>query len=251
MKQTDVYKRKSLDTASKSDGLATESLQYSSKSLATSSTTPSGVSEEHLVTKSLQYSRTSVATSGAPSSGAYDDRLVVKLLCNYRSHPEILKIPNESFYDGELLPCADKVARTMLSSWSELPGRGFPLVFHGVVGRDEREERSPSFFNVDEIAVVMQYVAKLMDLHRPKISQEQIGIISPYRKQVLYILRAMTSHTLNANCMYVFICLSVYLFVCLCLSGLIQLVIRKHIKLAAFLKQTCYFNLSTVHSKCR
>ena len=49
--------------------------------------------------------------------------------------------------------------------------------------------------------------------------------------------------------MYVRISLSVYLFVCLCLSGLIQLIIRKHIKvvsidgllalLAACLKQTC------------
>jgi len=50
--------------------------------------------------------------------------------------------------------------------------------------------------------------------------------------------------------MYVRVCLSVYLFVYLCLSALIQLIIRKHIKvviddlfalLAAFLKQTCYF----------
>jgi len=36
------------------------------------------------------------------------------------------------------------------------------------------------------------------------------------------------------NCsMYVRICLSVYLFVCLCLSGLIQLIIRKHIKMVS------------------
>jgi len=52
--------------------------------------------------------------------------------------------------------------------------------------------------------------------------------------------------------MYVRICLSVYLFVCLCLSGLIQLIIRKHIKvvsidglltlLAAFHKLTGYFH---------
>ena len=51
---------------------------------------------------------------------------------------------------------------------------------------------------------------------------------------------------------YVRICLSVYLFVCLCLSGLIQLIIIKHIKvvssdgllafLAAFRKNTCYFH---------
>jgi len=125
------------------------------------------------------------AASSATSSGAYDHRLVVKLLRNYRSHPDILHIPNHSFYDGELVPQADEAARTMLCDWSGLPKRGFPLVFHGVVGRDEREERSPSFFNVDEISVVMQYVGGLMDSRRPKILQKQIGIISPYRKQVL------------------------------------------------------------------
>jgi len=48
----------------------------------------------------------------------------------------------------------------------------------------------------------------------------------------------------------------VYLFVCLCLSGLIQLIIRKHVKvisidgllalLTAFLKQTCYSIISCI-----
>ena len=122
------------------------------------------------------------ATSDHPA--AYNDHLVVKLLCNYRSHPNILHVPNQSFYDGELIPNADEGASAMLCGWSELPKRGFPMVFHGIVGRDEREERSPSFFNVDEIAVVMQYVARLLDICQPKIRQEQIGIISPYRKQV-------------------------------------------------------------------
>ena len=130
------------------------------------------------------YKRTP-ATS-ACSSGSYDDRLVVKLLCNYRSHPDILHIPNRSFYDGELLPCADESARTMLCSWPELPEPGFPMVFHGVVGRDVREERSPSFFNVEEISVVMRYVECLLRSRQPKILQKQIGIISPYRKQVRY-----------------------------------------------------------------
>jgi len=125
-------------------------------------------------------------TSGRPTSGSYDDRLVVKLLHNYRSHPDILRIPNESFYEGELRPCADEDARSMLCGWPQLPKREFPLVFHGVVGKDEREERSPSFFNVDEISVVMKYVGSLLDSRSPKILQKQIGIISPYRKQVCF-----------------------------------------------------------------
>jgi len=121
--------------------------------------------------------------------GNFDDRLVVKLLRNYRSHPDILHIPNNSFYNDELIPCADKASQS-LCDWSGLAKRGFPVVFHGVVGRDEREERSPSFFNVDEVSVVMQYVGQLVDSHRPKILPKHIGIISPYRKQVSGLLKS-------------------------------------------------------------
>jgi len=131
---------------------------------------------------------TTATTAGRPSLSAFDNRLVEKLLYNYRSHPDILHVPNHSFYQGELVAHADESARTILCDWSELPKAGFPLVFHGVVGRDEREERSPSFFNVDEIGVAMQYVGKLMETRRPKIVQKQIGIISPYRKQVFIII---------------------------------------------------------------
>ena len=127
------------------------------------------------------------ATSESGSAGSYDSRLVVKLLQNYRSHPHILRIPNECFYDSELVPCADEAARTMLCDWPGLRRRGFPLVFHGVIGRDEREGRSPSFFNVDEISVALQYVERLLESNRPKVLQKQIGVISPYRKQVCHL----------------------------------------------------------------
>lgn len=64
----------------------------------------------------------------------------------------------------------------------------FPLIFHGVTGIDEREENSPSFFNVSEVEVLMDYVRKLLESHGKKglatISPHEIGIIAPYRKQV-------------------------------------------------------------------
>ena len=116
---------------------------------------------------------------------AYDERLVVKLVRNYRSHPEILRIPNESFYLGELEPHADTLARESLCQWSELQTKGFPIIFRGIVGKDEREERSPSFFNVDEIATVMDYVDKLLEERKFPVKAKDIGIISPYRKQVI------------------------------------------------------------------
>lgn len=131
------------------------------------------------------YKRRPQATS---VSDAYDSRLLVKLVRNYRSHPDILKVPNESFYMNELEACADVLVRESLCQWSELPKKGVPLIFHGVIGKDEREERSPSFFNTAEIAIVVDYVDKLLKTRPQKVLAKEIGIISPYRKQVwLYI----------------------------------------------------------------
>lgn len=65
--------------------------------------------------------------------------------------------------------------------------QGFPVVFHGVMGKDEREANSPSFFNVTEIEVIVSYLNKLMETQGkkglPKLSANDIGIIAPYRKQ--------------------------------------------------------------------
>ena len=36
-----------------------------------------------------------------------------------------------------------------------LPNPQFPLVFHGVIGEDQREADSPSYFNAAEIDVVL------------------------------------------------------------------------------------------------
>ncbi|XP_070695391.1 putative helicase mov-10-B.2 [Pempheris klunzingeri] len=127
--------------------------------------------------------------------GVFSNRFVTKLLRNYRSHPAILKIPNELFYDGELQACADEILRNSYCSWEYLPKQGFPLIFHGVTGVDEREASSPSFFNVAEVEVLMDYVKKLLQTQGKRglatISPAHIGIIAPYRKQVQKIRRAL------------------------------------------------------------
>ena len=116
----------------------------------------------------------------------YDSRILTKLVQNYRSHPDILRVPNELFYNGELQPCADKLVRESLCQWEHLPRKGFPLIFHGVSGQDTREANSPSFFNLEEIAVVVDYVEKLLSTRGILIKKTDIGIIAPYRKQVFY-----------------------------------------------------------------
>eukprot|EP00026_Physarum_polycephalum_P000193 Phypoly_transcript_00193.p1 GENE.Phypoly_transcript_00193~~Phypoly_transcript_00193.p1 ORF type:complete len:940 (+),score=127.19 Phypoly_transcript_00193:1526-4345(+) len=115
--------------------------------------------------------------------GNYNIRLITKLVNNYRSHPDILTIPNQLFYDKELVPMANIALRTAMCNWEGLPTKGFPLIFHGLEGKDEREGNSPSWFNISECLQVFTYVRKLLENRAPKISAKDIGIITPYRKQ--------------------------------------------------------------------
>ncbi|AWP02474.1 putative helicase mov-10-B.1 [Scophthalmus maximus] len=130
-------------------------------------------------------------------SGQYDTRFVTKLLRNYRSHAAILKIPNELFYENKLQVFADQGDRETYCNWEHLPKKGFPVIFHGVMGKDEREANSPSFFNVSEIEVLVGYLTKLVETQGkkglPTLAAKDIGIIAPYRKQVEKIQKALRS----------------------------------------------------------
>ncbi|XP_067414809.1 helicase MOV-10 [Emydura macquarii macquarii] len=127
---------------------------------------------------------------------SYNPQFVTKLLRNYRSHAALLQVPNEQFYDGELQECADRLISHSYCSWEELPTQGFPIIFHGVVGEDQRESNSPSFFNTAEIVTLVAYLKKLLQSQgkrgRARLSPKELGIIAPYRKQVEKIRQAIT-----------------------------------------------------------
>ena len=118
-----------------------------------------------------------------PDTGGYDPRVLTKLVNNYRAHPALLDVPNRLFYENELVAAGDPARTHSLIDWEHLPQAGVPMIFHGVEGRDDREANSPSWFNVSEIEVVMDYVQKLMDTRHNVLRAEDIGIITPYAKQ--------------------------------------------------------------------
>jgi hypothetical protein len=91
---------------------------------------------------------------------------VVKLVKNFRSHEAILKFPNESFYRGDLQASAPRKVIDSFINRPILPNRRFPILFHGIVGKDDREASSPSFFNIDEVTQVKDYVMKLKEKYR-------------------------------------------------------------------------------------
>ncbi|KAJ7434430.1 P-loop containing nucleoside triphosphate hydrolase protein [Mycena galericulata] len=118
---------------------------------------------------------------------------IVKLVNNFRSHPAILEFSNNQFYDGELKSCANPALIRSLENWDELPKKKFPLIFHGIVGKDAREESSPSFFNVSEASLVKKYVASLVVNRKPRIRPEEIGVITPYHAQRCKIMDLLRS----------------------------------------------------------
>nr|XP_022302491.1 RNA helicase Mov10l1-like isoform X2 [Crassostrea virginica] len=115
-------------------------------------------------------------------NGAYDPLLVTKLVDNYRSHPAILTLTSKLFYYDELVERGDRELTHSLCQWSSLPRVGFPVIFHGVRGEDLREGNSPSWFNPAEVVQVVRYLQGVQS--GQGVVSDDIGIITPYRKQV-------------------------------------------------------------------
>jgi DNA polymerase III delta prime subunit len=121
----------------------------------------------------------------------YPVDLLTKLVRNYRSHSSILRLPNEMFYDKELECCGDVMVTSNMVKWEHLPKPGFPVVFHAVHGENLREGNSPSWFNPQEAQQIVDYVDKLLNQTKPPLTEDEIGIITPYARQAQKIRAAL------------------------------------------------------------
>ncbi|XP_022790553.1 putative helicase mov-10-B.1 [Stylophora pistillata] len=141
-----------------------------------------------LETSLLERLMTSCPAYDRGAGGNYNSNLLTKLVNNYRSHRAIIEIPKQLFYENELNECAGDFRNVMIG-WEELPNKNFPIIFHPVFGKDEREGSSPSFFNVAEVETIERYLRKLLDDNvrsrgLKHLRPEMIGVISPYKRQV-------------------------------------------------------------------
>ncbi|KAG9044287.1 hypothetical protein FS837_008417 [Tulasnella sp. UAMH 9824] len=108
---------------------------------------------------------------------------MVKLTKNWRSHDAILRFPNETFYNSELEVCGPCTVIDSLLGSPVLAKKNFPVVFHGIAGLDEREAGSPSYFNIDEVSLIYKYVDELKNDRARRLTDHDIGVISPYNAQ--------------------------------------------------------------------
>ncbi|CAK7327087.1 unnamed protein product [Dovyalis caffra] len=120
-----------------------------------------------------------------------NENYVTKLIRNYRCHPEILYLPSMLFYEGELMACRESNddSTSLMTLTNLLPGKNFPVLFFGIQGCDEREGNNPSWFNRIEASKVVEIIKKLTT--RGNLSDTDIGVITPYRQQVLKLKKAL------------------------------------------------------------
>lgn len=91
---------------------------------------------------------------------------------------------------------------------TELPERkGSPpaVVFHGVNGENCKDSDSPSWYNPEEATQVYLYLLKL---YKCGLSPSDIGIITPYQKQVKQL--KVICKIISVKYLYInFICFSI------------------------------------------
>ncbi|XP_032528460.2 probable RNA helicase armi [Danaus plexippus] len=130
----------------------------------------------------------------------FDKRLVTKLNDNYRSLKEVLTLPSEMFYDGTLVPNVDKSmpwTEKFIDATCQIFGsddRNGGIFVYGIKGTNMRAQDSPSWYNPQEAAMVALTTCKLF---KKNITEEEIGIITPYIAQTKYLRLLFDSMGLN------------------------------------------------------
>ncbi|EDW77438.2 uncharacterized protein Dwil_GK18288 [Drosophila willistoni] len=125
-----------------------------------------------------------------PTTSGYNPFVVTKLLNGYRSLPSIMTLYSEIFYDNDLISnvsATDSPQEKVLAKVQGIfppdskmsPSHG--VVFIGVLGENLQDDDSPSWYNMIEATEVFMMT---LAIYRCDVKPNQIGIITPYVKQV-------------------------------------------------------------------
>ena len=107
-------------------------------------------------------------------------RRIVALRRNWRSHGAIIAWPNRYLYEDMMRDYGNSYITYHMVHSEVLPKKGFPVVFHGVRGNEERAESSPSYFNVLEASIIRNYCVKLVGDPDRKICEHGFLLVLPH-----------------------------------------------------------------------
>jgi len=161
--------------------------------------------QERLLKLGAQHRQRKVCPDGnmavRPTKGPIMEQspMVAHLIDNYRSHPAILSCFSKLFYAGNLQAKADKKVTHSLASWEVLPQKDFPCLFYGVVSKDSFNSESGSLCNKGEADTIAYLIHQLLFMSRLKnLRIQDIGVIAPFRNQVLLIRKVLRKKQLGA-----------------------------------------------------
>ncbi|XP_050511316.1 putative helicase mov-10-B.1 [Diabrotica virgifera virgifera] len=130
---------------------------------------------------------------------------ITMLIQNYRNHPTILSLPNELFYGNQLEARSQRSQLDPLSTTCvfqklqeifsitakkkvQQKFRGHPVEFCSLLSKEQRQGKSPSYFNEKELQMVIKYIQALQALEfldeEDNVKPSDIGVVTPYVRQV-------------------------------------------------------------------
>jgi helicase MOV-10 len=121
-----------------------------------------------------------------PETGTYNPLLITKLVRSFRSHSKIIEFANNKFYDGDLQASGPLDTINCALNWEKLPNPSVPVIFVPCYGESKKDEGSYSSYNLREIDIIVEYVRAILlnGINGREIHQQDVGIISPYKRQV-------------------------------------------------------------------
>lgn len=112
----------------------------------------------------------------------------VRLQVQYRMNPCLSEFPSNMFYDGSLQNGITKEDRAIHNTSIQWPMPDTPMMFWSVFGREEISASGTSYLNRIEAMNTEKIVTKLFN---DGVQPHQIGIITPYEGQRVYISQYM------------------------------------------------------------
>lgn len=115
-------------------------------------------------------------SSAESNKKSFDPQYITKLIISYRCDARVMSINNQFFYGGDL-----KFVVKTPNKWLNVLNVKNVLIFHPVKGKERREYASPSWFNANEAIRTLTYINTL---YQAGLRPNQVGIITPYRRQI-------------------------------------------------------------------